>query len=225
MFKYKVGEFTQEQVTRLAINAYRNGDADFVIDPKRCALLVIDMQNEFVKPNWTPDWVPDATAKVPAIKRLINHCRRQTIPVIYTIYSDTHQFLDRPKTGKHMPGRYSEIGVDNSDLYRDSEVWHELAPRHDEVVLKKCSYGGFYDTPLETILKNLGKDTVIVTGVIATYCCSMTARQAYERGFKVVYGSDLCGIDYPELLDYELMVMRKGFAKVMSCEEILIAIS
>ena len=55
----------------------------------------------------------------------------------------------------------------------------------------------------------------------ASYCCSMTARQAYERSFKVIYGGDLCGADYPELLDYELMVMRKGFAKVMSLKEII----
>ncbi len=65
------GEFTEEQVLALARNAYRNGDPDFDIDPEKCALLVIDMQDEFVKPHWTPDWVPDATRKVPKIKKLI----------------------------------------------------------------------------------------------------------------------------------------------------------
>lgn len=218
---YREGKFTEKQVLELAKNAYHKGNPDFTIDPRMCALLVIDMQNEFVKPHWTPDWVPDATKKVPVIKRLINHCRKHGIPVIYTIYSNTHKYLDRPKTGKYMPGRYSEVDLEITNSFKDSEVWHELAPMNDEIVIKKSSYGGFYNTPLETILKNMGKDTVIITGVIANYCCSMTARQAYERSFKVVYGSDLCGIDYPELLEYELMVLRKGFAKVMDCDQIL----
>lgn len=219
--KYEEGKFTNQQVLQLAKNAYKNGELDYTINPTKCALLVIDMQNEFVKPHWTPDWVPDATHKVPKIKQLIEHCRQNNIPVIYTIYSDTHQYHDRPVTGKHMPGRYTEVNIDTSHFYKNSEVWHEIAPKPDEVVIRKCSYGGFYDTPLETILKNMGKDTVIITGVIASYCCSMTARQAYERSFKVIYGSDLCGADCPELLEYELMVMRKGFAKVMSLDEII----
>jgi nicotinamidase-related amidase len=219
--EYRESEFTEEQVLGLAKNAYQNGDPNFSIIPEKCALLVIDMQNEFVKPHWTPDWVPDATRKVPAIKRLINHCREINIPVIYTVYSDTNNYLDRPLTGKYMPGRYREVKLEITNTFHDSQVWHEIEPRSDEIVLRKSSYGAFYDTPLETILKNLGKDTVIISGVVANYCCSMTDRQAYERSFKVIYGSDLCGIDYPDLLRYELMVLRKGFAKVMNLEEIL----
>ena len=91
--KYEVGKFTEEQVLQLAKNAYQNGVSDFKIDPKKCALLVIDMQDEFVKPNWTPDWVPDATRKVSKIKRLIDHCRKNNIPVIYTIYSQNKEEL------------------------------------------------------------------------------------------------------------------------------------
>ncbi len=219
------GEFTEEQVLALARNAYRNGDPDFDIDPQKCALLVIDMQDEFVKPHWTPDWVPDATRKVPKIKKLIQSCRKKKIPVIYTVYSRTHSYLDRPKTGPSMPGRNSELDIDTSNFFVDGKVWHELEPSDDEIVIHKSSYGAFYDTPLETILKNLGKDTVIITGVIANYCCSMTARQAYERSFKVIFGSDLTGIDDPELREYEHMVLRKGFAKVINCEEIINHIS
>ena len=223
--KYEEGKFTEEQVLQLAKNAYHHGNPDFVINPQTCALLVIDMQNEFVKPHWTSDWVPDATRKSQTIQKLITYCRIQEIPVIYTVYSDTHQYLDRPITSKYMPGRYSEVVIDQSKFYKHVEVWHEVAPSPNEIVIHKFSYGAFYDTPLETILRNMGKDTVIVTGVIANYCCSMTARQAYERSFKVVYGSDLCGIDYPELLEYELMVMRKGFAKVLNCDEIIKALN
>jgi nicotinamidase-related amidase len=104
-------------------------------------------------------------------------------------------------------------------------VWNELSPNEDEVVIHKPSYGAFYDTPLETILKNLGKDTVIICGTLTNVCCGMTARQAYERGFKVVFGSDVNSTDDPAMQEPELKVLRKCFAKVMSSDEILVAIT
>ena len=220
----KIGHFTEQDVLDLARKAYKEGDAKFKILPEKCALLVIDMQYEFVKPHWCPDWVPEATRQVPSIKRLIEHCRSNNIPVIYTVYSKTHDYLDRPKTGKFMPGRYSELNIDFSIFYDEGRVWHELAPREDEIVIHKSSYGAFYDTPLETILKNMGKDTVIICGTLTNYCCGATARQAYERSFKVVFGSDVTSTDDPEMQEPELKVLRKGFAKVLTLEEIIEAL-
>jgi nicotinamidase-related amidase len=215
------GMYTEEQVLGLAKRAYNEGKARFDVVPKRCALLVIDMQDEFVKPQWTPDWVPEATKQVPRVKRLIEHCREKQIPVIFTVYSKTHDYLDRPKTGSSMPGRYPELEIDRSSFFVEGRVWHELAPRKDEIVIHKPSYGAFYDTPLETILKNLGKDTVIICGTLTNYCCGMTARQAYERSFRVVFGSDVTATDDPDMQEPELKVMRKGFAMVLSADEII----
>lgn len=220
----KIGKFTEEDVLKLARKAYNKGDPQFDIVSNKCVLLVIDMQDEFVKPHWSPDWVPEATRMLPQLKNLIAHCRKKNIPVIYTVYSNTHNFLDRPKTGKFMPGRYSELDIDFSMFYQDGRVWHELAPVEDEIVIKKSSYGAFYDTPLETILKNMDKDTVIISGTLTNYCCSTTARQAYERSFKVIFGSDVTAADDPDLQEPELKIMRKGFAKVMTGEEIIKAL-
>lgn len=215
------GKYTEEQVLDLAKKAYEKGRAEFDIIPEKCALLVIDMQDEFVKPHWTPDWVPEATRQVPLIKRLIEHCRAKKIPVIFTVYSKTHNYLDRPKTGAVMPGRYPEVESDRSSFFAEGRVWHELAPTEDEVVIHKPSYGAFYDTPLETILKNLGKDTVIICGTVTNICCGLTARQAYERSFKVIFGSDVTSTDYPDMQEPELKVLRKNFARVFSADEII----
>jgi nicotinamidase-related amidase len=221
----KIGEFTEKYVLDLAKKAYNEGDVQFEIVSDNCALLVIDMQDEFVKPHWSPDWVPEATKQVPRIKRLIEHCRSKNIPVIYTVYSKTHHYLDRPKTGPLMPSRYSEVDIDRSSFFVEGRVWHEIAPRKDEIVIKKSSYGAFYDTPLETILKNMEKDTVIICGTITNYCCGATARQAYERSFKVIFGSDVSSTDVPEMQEPELKVLRKGYAKVLTAEEIIKALS
>ncbi len=214
-------QYTEEEVLAIARSAYERGEAGFDIDPGDCALLVIDMQEEFVKPGWTPDWVPEATAQVPRIKHLIELCREKSIPVIYTVYSKTHNYLDRPATGASMPGRYADLQIDRSDHFIEGCVWHEIAPVEDEIVIHKPSYGAFYDTPLQTILKNLGKGTVIISGTLTNYCCGTTARQAYERGYKVVFGSDVTATDDPEMQEPELKVLRKGFARVMTAEEIM----
>jgi nicotinamidase-related amidase len=214
------GQYTEKQVLALARRAYEQGEASFEFLAEECALLVIDMQDEFVKPGWTPYWVPQATSLVPRIKRLVEHCRKKGIPVIYSVFSRTNNYLDRPRTGDAMPNRYSELGLDQSAFFVEGRVWHELAPREGEIVIHKPSYGAFYDTPLETVLRNLGKDTVIISGTLTNYCCGMTARQAYERGFKVVFGSDVTATDDPEMQEPELKVLRKGFAKVLSADDI-----
>jgi nicotinamidase-related amidase len=179
------------------------------------------MQDEFVKPGWTPYWVPEATRRVSSIKSLMDFCRAKCIPVIYTAFGRTHRFLDRPKTGETMPNRYQEIGQGHDSWFNEGKIWHELAPRENDIVILKPSYGAFYDTPLETILKNLEKDTVIICGTLTNFCCGMTARQAYERGFKVIFGSDVTATDDPTMQEPELKVLRKGFAKVLSLSQII----
>jgi nicotinamidase-related amidase len=55
---------------------------------------------------------------------------------------------------------------DISQFYTDGQVWHELASREDEIVIKKSSYGKFFDSPLKTILKNM----VIICDILTSYC-------------------------------------------------------
>ncbi|HEX2905984.1 MAG TPA: isochorismatase family cysteine hydrolase [Phototrophicaceae bacterium] len=214
-------QFTEQDVLQLARQAYETGTATFSIVPENCALLVIDMQDEFVKPGWASCWVPEATRQVPRIKTLVDCCRERRVPVIFTVFSRTHQYQDRPMSGHLMPNRYSDLPVDQSMYFVEGHVWHELAPLDHEIIIHKPSYGAFYDTPLETILKNMGKDTVIICGTLTNYCCGTTARQAYERSFKVVFGSDVCSTDDPETQEPELKVLRKGFARVLTAAEIM----
>lgn len=213
-------KYTESLVKKVAKDAYLNGDVKFEIIAEKCALIVIDMQDEFVKPEWTSSWIPEATKQVTKIKRLIDFCRHKNIPVIYTAFKETHLFKDRPKTGDLMPNRYPELG-NNITWFKEGKIWHELEPNENEIVIFKPSYGAFYDTPLETILKNIERNTIIICGTLTNYCCGTTARQGYERGFKVIFGSDVTSTDDPEMQEPELKVLRKGFAKVMTLKDIL----
>ena len=213
-------EFSERDVIRLAKAAYSENPA-FEINPKKSALLVIDMQDEFVKPHWTPFWVPEATRRVERVRRLIEYSRKRNIPIIFTAFASTHSYLDRPKTGVSMPNRYAGKVKDDPSYFREGKIWHELAPKPNEIVVYKPSYGAFYDTPLESILKNLERDTVIICGTLTNFCCGTTARQAYERGFKVVVGSDVVATDDPQLQEAELKTLRKGFAMVITSDHIM----
>jgi nicotinamidase-related amidase len=211
--------YTEEEVLARAREAYRDGRASFPIVPARCALLVIDMQDEFVRPGWTPFWVPEATRIAPRLISFISGCRDAAVPVVFTAFARTHHNLDRPRAGAFMPNRYGATDADDA-WFRDGRIWHELSPQPDDVVIFKPSYGAFYDTPLETILRNLERDTIIVIGTLTNFCCGATARQGYERGFHVVVCSDLTATDDPDMQQPELDVLRKGFARVMTAEEI-----
>jgi nicotinamidase-related amidase len=212
--------FSEREVLRLARAAYSENPS-FTINPEKTALLVIDMQDEFVKPHWTPFWVPEATRIVKRVRRLIDYSRKRHIPIIFTAFAKTHNNLDRPKMGATMPNRYVRKTSSDPSYFRDGNLWHELSPRDEEIVIHKPSYGAFFDTPLETILKSLDKDTVIICGTLTNFCCGTTARQAYERGFKVVVGSDVTATDDPELHEAELKTLRKGFAMVVTSTQII----
>ena len=217
----KLGNISEEEILQQAKHQYEHETATITLNPIKTALLVIDMQDEFIKPHWTHFWIPQATRIVPTINQIITTCRDKKIPIIFTVYSKTHNYLDRPHTLWNMPSRSFNKEIDQSTLFQKGTIWKDLSQEKNDIIIHKTSYGAFYDTPLETILKNLNKDTVIITGTLTNYCCSMTARQDYERGFKVIFSSDATATHFPELQDYELKILRRGFAKIMSSEEII----
>jgi isochorismate hydrolase len=97
--RMKEGAYTEKQVLDLARRAYEEGSADFEVVPENCALLVIDMQDEFVKPRWTPYWVPEATRQVPRIKRLVEHCRKKGYPLSSRFFQEHTAILTAQKQG------------------------------------------------------------------------------------------------------------------------------
>ncbi len=212
--------FTEEDVVALARRAYEGGEAAFPLRRERAALLMIDMQEEFVRAGWTCYWVPEATRRVPVMRRLLDGCRALGVPVVHTLFSRSQAMLDRPRSGAAMPNRYAGIPHDPA-WFKSPRIVEELAPRPGEVVIEKPSYGAFYDTPLRTILTNLGRDTIVVAGTLTNYCCGMTARQGYERGFHVVLAGDATATDDPAAHEAELRVLRRGFARVLGVDRIL----
>jgi nicotinamidase-related amidase len=91
-------------------------------------------------------------------------------------------------------------------------------------VVLKHSYSGFHQTPLDGVLRSLGVTVVVITGTMTNFCCVSTAREAFWRGYDVVFGSDCNSTDDPALHAAELATLRRGFAKVATAAEIISAI-
>jgi nicotinamidase-related amidase len=151
---------------------------EIAVEPERTALIVIDMQNDFVKPGGSL-LVPDAEATVPAIGRLLELARARRMRVVYS--QDTHR-----------PGD-PEWEIWPEHCREGSWGWEivaELAPRVDETVLRKVRYDAFYDTPLDHLLRLWRIHTLVICGTVANISVQYTAASAALRWYAVVIPRD-----------------------------------
>ncbi len=148
------------------------------LNPATTALVVGDMQNDFVKEGGSLV-VPDAEQTIPVIRDLLDRARRTGAKVVFT--QDTH--------GEGDP----EWEIWGEHCREGSWGWQvvdELAPREDEATIRKPRYDAFYGTPLEHLLRLWGIDTLIVCGTVANICVHYTASSAAMRWFNVVVPKD-----------------------------------
>ena len=106
-------------------------------------------------------------------------------------------------------------------LFQKESIDPSIKPDYArDVVIAKPSYGAFTGTTLDYVLKNRKVETVIICGTMTNYCCGTTAREAHGHGYKVVFGSDINSTDDPQLQEAELKTLRRGFALVLTKDQI-----
>ncbi|BBL80337.1 isochorismatase [Rubrobacter xylanophilus] len=167
------------------------------VDPASTALIVVDMQNDFVKEGGALV-VPDAEATIPAIKRLLDLARESGMRVVFT--QDTHTEGDPEWEiwGEHCrEGTWGWRIVD------------ELEPREDELVLRKVRYDAFYGTHLDHFLRVWGVDTLVICGTVASICVHYTAASAALRWYGVVVPRDATSALHP--FDLESSLRQTAF--------------
>lgn len=148
------------------------------VDAASTALVVVDMQNDFADPRGRLS-VPTALATVPAIVRLRDLARAHRMLVVYT--QDWHS-EDDPE--------FALWDVHAVGGTWGAEVVPELAPSHQDLVIRKLRYDAFYGTPLELELHRRRIDTLIVTGTVSNICVLHTAGSAALRWFRVIVPVD-----------------------------------
>ena len=167
------------------------------VDPARTALVVVDMQNDFVRKGGGL-LVPDADATIPAIRALLRLARAHAMRVVYT--QDTHREGDPEWQIWPEHAREGSWGW---------EIVDELAPARDDVVLRKLRYDAFYGTPLDHLLRLWGVDTLVICGTVANICVHYTAASAALRWYEVVIAHD--AISALEPFDLESSLRQTAF--------------
>jgi ureidoacrylate peracid hydrolase len=199
------------------------------IDPRRTALIVVDMENDFVAPG-APLETPAGRTMLPTLKRALTFCREQGIRVIYTTHAHRRDGCDMGRFKDLWPPIRNGAGLVEGE--RGIEIYPEIAPQADEIVITKRRYSAFYGTDLEIILRGLGIDTVVISGVTTENCCHATARDALFRDYKVVFLSDATAtFDYPdvgqggmaaeEVHRATLVILSVSTAHVMTTDEFM----
>ena len=145
---------------------------------KETAVIVVDMQNDFVKPEGKL-YVPTAQATVEPIRRLLERARKAGARVFYT--QDTHYDNDPEYEiwGEHV--RYGTWGW---------RIIDELKPQEGDIVVVKTRYDGFYGTPLDDLLRVYGIRNTVIVGTVANICVLHTAASAALRWYKVIVPID-----------------------------------
>ena len=166
------------------------------IDPKKTAMIVVDMQNDFVASGAAME-TPATRYIVPQLAKALRICREAGIKIIYTAHVHRSDGCDMGLfDDMHPPIANREALVDGTP---GVEIYPELAPAAGEHVIKKHRYSGFFGTDLDIILREWGIDTVIISGTTTENCCQATARDAMFRNYQVVFLSDATATyDYPD---------------------------
>ncbi len=162
------------------------------VDPARTALLVVDMQNDFVDTQGSLR-VPDAAGSIPVIAALLERARHAGMRVVFT--QDTHRDDDPEWQIWPEHAREGSWGW---------QIIDELAPLEHETVIRKLRYDAFYDTPLDHLLRLWGVTTLVICGTLANICVHYTAASAALRWYDVVIPQDAISALEPFYLEFSL---------------------
>jgi nicotinamidase-related amidase len=192
----------------------------FALDTGRMALLVVDMQNDFVREG-APQEVTDARATIPVIASLLDVFREAGRPVIYTRFTAGPQrtllWAWSPECGPKLrscwPGELREY-ADAPGPLEGHAVIDELAPRSGEPVVDKYGYGGFHNTALEGVLRAYGVSQLVVTGTVTQICVEETVREGFHRELEMVLVSDGVSSFDPQLHAATLRNVAMKFGRV-----------
>ncbi len=210
----------------------------FDYDPGRLALVIIDMQRDFIEPGGFGHALGNDVRRlepiVPAVAKLLAACRRQGVTVVHTKECHRPDLSDCPpakrrrgrgnlRIGDHGPmGRILIEGEPGNDFVP------ALRPADGEVVIAKPGKGAFHATDLHKELESRGITHLLITGVTTEVCVQTTMREANDRGYECLLVEDGTESYFPEFKKATLDMVRAQDGIVgwtATTEEILAALA
>jgi len=198
------------------------------IDPKRTALVPIDMQVDFGAPDGVLGKLGlDMTAPLAAVaqsEKLAAAARAAGVPVVF-VGLQTRKELDSPHWKERMR-RLGRNADSDSGLCREGTTGAEFIgpkPHPGDTVIGKLRYSGFYGTPLDTALKARGVDTLVLCGLTTECCVDCTARDAFHLDYHIFIAADACAAYEPNLHEGALASLELNCAILTSTDEVVAA--
>jgi nicotinamidase-related amidase len=195
------------------------------IAPDRTALLIIDIQVDFASPDGALGLAGlDMSIVQPAIRaaeRLVEAARAAGAPVVF-IGLQTQRALDSPVWRERMLRRGGSPD-DDAGLCRAGERGADFVgptPRPGEVVIPKIRYSGFFGTNLDSALKALGVDTLVVCGLTTECCVDSTVRDAFHHDYHVFVARDACAAYETEVHEASLKSLELNCALLATTDEV-----
>jgi biuret amidohydrolase len=194
---------------------------DFALDPQTTALVIIDMQRDFLEPGGFGSMLGNDVSllqrTIAPLQEVLAAARAAGMTVVHTREGHRPDLADAPPAklargrlscGIGDPGPFGRVLVRGEDGHG---IVDELAPVDGEPVIDKPGKGAFYATDLELMLRNAGVTRLIVTGVTTEVCVHTTVREANDRGFECLVLSDCVGSYFPEFHEVGLrMIAAQG---------------
>ena len=190
----------------------------FRLEPRSTALVVIDMQRDFIEPGGFGETLGNDVrrlqAVIPAVKKLLEICRKSGLTVVHTRESHRPDLSDCPPSKRLRANpklRIGDAGPMGRILVRGepgSEIVPALAPLPGEVVIDKPGKGAFYATDLAEILRLKGVRQLLFAGVTTEVCVQTTMREANDRGYECLLIEDATESYFAEFKQAALEMIR-----------------
>jgi nicotinamidase-related amidase len=202
------------------------------LEPRRTALVVVDMQRGFVEPGQAME-VPPARDTVPAIAALLEAFRAARLPVLFTafVYSPDVPLLVgelHPEHRPAAPGAPRGFGHPSSCCLEGDpsvEVIDALKPREGEAVIRKRSYDAFAGSDLDGALRARGITSLVIAGTMTDICVLATVVGAVTREYRVTVVEDAVSTLWPEIQRATLDIIGRAFGRVVSSKAVIDTLS
>jgi nicotinamidase-related amidase len=198
--------------------AFEAEPAPLSVNLGRAALVIIDMQRDFLEPGGFGEALGNDVSRLQAAvepcREVLAAARAHGMLVIHTREGHRPDLSDAPPYKIERGDPASRIGAPGpmGRILVRGEPGHdiipELYPLQDEPVIDKPGKGAFYQTDLDLMLRNRGIDTLFVCGVTTEVCVNTTVREANDRGYDCLVPADCVGSYFPEFQEMGLKMIK-----------------
>jgi nicotinamidase-related amidase len=190
----------------------------FELEPSALALVIIDMQRDFIEPGGFGESLGNDVSRlraiVPTVLRLLLSFRARGLPVIHTMECHRPDLSDCPPAKRDRGAPRLRIG-DPGPMGRvliagepGAAILPELAPLPGEIVIEKPGKGAFYATSLQEELTRIDARQLVFAGVTTEVCVQTTMREANDRGYECLLAEDATASYFPQFETATLEMIR-----------------